>query len=383
MGGLRDKVRTLTARAAAWRLPVRISAPSRDEWFAAGLSTLAFGLVLGLATGPVGGPGIIFPAFAAPVAETVSEGEDEVALPTLGAPAGSNGGPSLAAVPPPAPAAPAPAPAPPVPSEPPTGSGGGGGGSGGGDDGGDEQRDGLPITATVVSTAVTGKSYAVADEAGNLFTIYGNGVPGVGDRIGTSIEPLANGTFLEISDRRLLGERSSAAMRGIVSYLDPESGIVVLSSRGVSIALEGSRVFEQEIEALREGASAEAEVEMVEPDPEDPEAPAEAEPEPDFSIVSLDASFYEGSPIELTGKLKDLDRPERLATFAADSGGLLEAEVDAVAPNGLELASLKVGFTYSVTLREGSGGALRIAGLSPAWGQRPANDPALAFGEHG
>lgn len=379
MARLIVKVRNLLAKARAWRLPVRVAAPSRDEWFAAGLSTLALGLVLGLATGPVGGAGVIFPAFAAPVADAVPEGGDGVALPTLGSPAGSTREQTLTSVPPPSPApspAPAPAPAPspaPAPTPNPTDSGGGGGD-------GEEQDEGLPITATVVSVAITGKSYAVADSAGNLFTVFGNGVPGVGDRIETSIEPLVNGTFAELADRELLGRSTSASIRGVISYLDPESSIVVVSSRGVSIALDGSSVFAEQPDELREGASADAEVQMVEPEP-DPQP--ESEPLPDFSIVSLDASFYEGSPIELTGRLKDLDRPGRLATFAADSGGLLEAEVEAIVPNGLDLASLKLGFTYSVTVREGSGGALRITGLSPAWGQKPANDPALAFGEHG
>lgn len=379
MARLIVKVRNLLARARAWRLPVRVAAPSRDEWFAAGLSTLALGLVLGLATGPVGGAGVIFPAFAAPVADAVPEGGDGVALPTLGSPAGSTREQTLTSVPPPSPApspAPAPAPAPspaPAPTPNPTDSGGGGGD-------GAEQDEGLPITATVVSVAITGKSYAVADSAGNLFTVFGNGVPGVGDMIETSIEPLVNGTFAELADRELLGRSTSASIRGVISYLDPESSIVVVSSRGVSIALDGSSVFAEQPDELREGASAEAEVQMVEPEPE---PQPESEPLPDFSIVSLDASFYEGSPIELTGRLKDLDRPGRLATFAADSGGLLEAEVEAIVPNGLDLASLKLGFTYSVTVREGSGGALRITGLSPAWGQKPANDPALAFGEHG
>lgn len=379
MARLIVKVRNLLARARAWRLPVRVAAPSRDEWFAAGLSTLALGLVLGLATGPVGGAGVIFPAFAAPVADAVPEGGDGVALPTLGSPAGSTRGQTLTSVPPPSPApspAPAPAPAPspaPAPTPNPTDSGGGGGDE-------EEQDEGLPITATVVSVAITGKSYAVADSAGNLFTVFGNGVPGVGDRIETSIEPLVNGTFAELADRELLDRSTSASIRGVISYLDPESSIVVVSSRGVSIALDGSSVFAEQPDELREGASADAEVQMVEPEP-DPQP--ESEPLPDFSIVSLDASFYEGSPIELTGRLKDLDRPGRLATFAADSGGLLEAEVEANVPNGLDLASLKLGFTYSVTVREGSGGALRITGLSPAWGQKPANDPALAFGEHG
>ena len=383
MTWLTRKARELIDRASAWQLPVRIQVPSREEVLATGLSALALGLVLGLATGPVSGPAAILPAFAAPLAEAVTTEEEEaIDLPSLGSPAGtaSGGVTTAAAVGPALQAAPATVPVPAPTPATPTPAGGGGGGGGGEGGGGDEGEgdSSIPLTATAVSVSVTGRSYGVVDGFGNMFTVFGNGAPGVGDRLRTSVEPLANGMFAETADRTLLERRSEVPMRGIVSYLDAETGVVVLSSRGVSVAVDGTGILEQPPEDLREGANVESEVEFVEL-----ESGPGGESNPGLSLVSVEATFLPDNPIELTGELNGIDRGMRIARFSADSGGVLQAEVEAVLPGALDATTLKVGFQYSVTLRRANGGALRVAGLSPAWGKRPANDPALAFGEHG
>lgn len=218
----------------------------------------------------------------------------------------------------------------------------------------------------------------MVDDFGNMFTVFGNGAPSLGDRLKTSIEPLANGMFAETGARTVLDRRSQVPMRGIVSYLDADTGIVVLSSRGVSVAVDGSGVLERPPENFREGANVESEVEFVEGEDE-----PGGEPRPGLSLVSVEATFLPNTPIELTGELNGIESETRIARFSADSGGVLEAEIEAVLPGSLDATTLKLGFQYSVTLRRASDGALRVAGLSPAWGKRSANDPGLAFGEHG
>ena len=375
------------------RLPVRVPLPSREELAAAGLSTLAVGLAIGLAIGPGINSGIFMPAIAAPLAEATDDAlDDEVPLPTLGAPAGRSGGVTTASAVPGgtpdtspvvAPPTSSPAPAPTsleTPSEPT-------GGGAGGDP--PDNPDSLPVTATVVSVSVTGKSYAVADEFGNLFSIFTGKAPALGEEVKTRISPLINGTFLEAAGRKVLGEKPEAAIRGVVSYVESQVGVMVISSRGVSIALDGKDVLADAGPNLRIAATATAKISLgsaesqeVIPTTEapDPTLPVSV-PEP--RILELELNFYEGTAVELTGRLEVLDRSTRKAKFAADSSGILASSVEALLPPEVPIDRLKVGYPYSVTLREGVDGLLSVTGFSPAWSGKSANDPEASYGEQG
>ncbi len=383
----------------AARLPVRIEVPGRDELIAAGLATLAMGLVLGLAIGPGGtGPGSLLPAYAGPlasVAPLLGDDSGESSLPTLGSPAGgtSDGGggavQTVAAVPAPdtgistttSYVEPPPADSTPV-TPAGNGGGGGGGGSGDGGDGGDEPE-GLPLTATVVGVSVTGRSYAVADDSGNLFAVYANGVPAVGDRVETGILPLANGTFVEAGTRVTKGQRATATMRGVVSFIDREAGVMVISSRGTSVPVDLDRtVVPEEGEDLAVGYDATVDVEVVEPAPpsEDPE-----EPQPSnrrLRVVSAEATPNPSSAIELTGVVKAISVEDRTFEVAADSDGLIDSVVTVEAPTSLDLSLVKTGRAYSITIRRAEEGDLRLTGLSPAFSRKAADDRTAAFGEH-
>lgn len=375
------------------RLPVRVPLPSREELAAAGLSTLAVGLAIGLAIGPGINSGIFMPAIAAPLAEATDDAlDDEVPLPTLGAPAGRSGGVTTASAVPGgtpdtspvvAPPTSTPAPAPTsleTPSEPT-------GGGAGGDP--PDNPDSLPVTATVVSVSVTGKSYAVADEFGNLFSIFTGKAPALGEEVKTRISPLINGTFLEAAGRKVLGEKPEAAIRGVVSYVESQVGVMVISSRGVSIALDGKDVLADAGPNLRIAATATAKISLgsaesqeVIPTTETPD-PTLPVPVPESRILELELNFYEGTAVELTGRLEVLDRSTRKAKFAADSSGILASSVEALLPPEVPIDRLKVGYPYSVTLREGVDGLLSVTGFSPAWSGKSANDPEASYGEQG
>ncbi|MFM9076775.1 MAG: hypothetical protein ACKORM_00860 [Solirubrobacterales bacterium] len=377
------------------KLPVRIAVPTHEEIAAAALSTLADGLADGLAVGAGLNSGSFLPAIAAPLAGVGAAGtETEAAIPELGAPAGGSGGGAVtastatgggsvtqvAAAPTTAPA-PTPVPLETTPSEPsPSGSG-----AGGGDSSGDQ--DSLPLTATVVSVSVTGKSYAVSDEYGNLFSVFAKNAPKTGDQVKTRITPLLNGTFLEASTRQVTGRKGEAEIRGVVSYLDAQTGIVVVSSRGVSLALDGREVIANAGPNLRVAATAEAKISLA-PVESAPAAPPAGEsdptgpipPSPEARILELEVNFYEGTAVELTGKLEVLDPVTRKARFAADSSGVLTGTVEATLPPEVPFGKLKVGKPYCVTLREGADGLLTLTGFSPAWSEKGANDPAESYG---
>ena len=393
MGRFGKTIEGLVTGIRDLRLPVRVPLPSREELAAAGLSTLAVGLAIGLAIGPGINSGIFMPAIAAPLAEATDDAlDDEVPLPTLGAPAGRSGGVTTASAVPGgtpdtspvvAPPTSTPAPAPTsleTPSEPT-------GGGAGGDP--PDNPDSLPVTATVVSVSVTGKSYAVADEFGNLFSIFTGKAPALGEEVKTRISPLINGTFLEAAGRKVLGEKPEAAIRGVVSYVESQVGVMVISSRGVSIALDGKDVLADAGPNLRIAATATAKISLgsaesqeVIPTTETPD-PTLPVPVPESRILELELNFYEGTAVELTGRLEVLDRSTRKAKFAADSSGILASSVEALLPPEVPIDRLKVGYPYSVTLREGVDGLLSVTGFSPAWSGKSANDPEASYGEQG
>jgi hypothetical protein len=221
------------------------------------LATLAIGLVLGLAIGPgLGDAGRVLPIISPPLAQVPTDpnvsddGESETALPVLAAPAGSDSGggapapaspaPTVVATPiapdpapepvpvdPPA----APAPEPPDTSEPPPTP--------------STEPEGLPVAGTVLASSVNGKSFSLAENTGNLQTVYSDFPPEPGERISTTVLPLVNGTFSEYGGRRTLASRERATVRGMVSYVDPELGVLVLSNRGTSLPLDGSAISDQ------------------------------------------------------------------------------------------------------------------------------------------
>lgn len=383
-------------RALAARLPVRIQVPGRDELIAAGLATLAMGLVLGLAIGPGGtGPGSLLPAYAAPFAATapiIGDDSGGSELPTLGSPAGGTQGgggaaPTVAAAPAPvdAPAVPVATTVTPVDETPVQPAGAGGDRSPSPPpDKGDEPTPALPLTATVLGVSVTGRSYAVADDAGNLFTLFANGVPAVGDRVDTGILPLSNGTFVEAGTRKSRGQRTEAKIRGVVSFIDRGLGVMVISGRGASVPVGLETGDPSPGPALPDpdpfqvGSDVEATVEVL------PTPPVGSEPESSRRLRALtaEATPNPASAIELTGVVRAVSAEARTLEVAADSDGLIDSVVTIEAPASLDLKLLRTGRAYSITVRRTSEGGLRLTGLSPAFSRKAADDRNAAFGEH-
>jgi hypothetical protein len=390
------------------------------------LATLAMGLVLGLAIGPgLGNAGRVLPIISPPLAQIPTdpnvsdEGASETALPVLAAPAGSeSGGPAPAPVTPaptvvattpvateptpePEPEEPPPAaaPAPPDTSEPvPTPS---------------TEPEGLPVAGTVLASSVNGKSFSLAENTGNLQTVYSDFPPEPGERISTTVLPLVNGTFSEYGGRRTLASRERATVRGMVSYVDPELGVLVLSNRGTSLPLDGSDVSDQllppqdpndpdALPPLSSGDWIEVRLLLVDPEPdpasasrwadasvsdgEDPEAdpdPPVEPPELSLKIESLERLDETATRIELTGKLVSLDRKAGRLVMSVDSVGLLEGSIGITTPPGFDFAGVKSGRVYSATVRRTANGDFRLTGFSPGYSGRAADDRSEIFGEQG
>ncbi len=373
------------ARVSGWQLPVRIPVPNRDDLIAMGLMTLAFGLIIGVAIGPALGKfgnagATVVPGVAATEAETPEA--DEVAgsgtgLPPLGAPAGSES-PASKSIPPPDVTASVPSadpppdssgiPADPEPDVPDTEDGYTPPEKRRNDDGNPPRAlSGTPLKGTVVSQGTTPTSYAVADDFGNVLALHAETSPPLAAKVSTRIEPLENGTFGEARKWTTDGEKAESPLRGVVSFIDPVTGWIVISNRGASIAVDAAEVIASGELEMELGSLVEGLVEFPEELREDPDSG------PLLVAIGLEAIGEPGDLLELNGRVLGVDEEAETFDLAPDSGGRLDGEIVIRMPAEFDPATLAVGRTVNATAEVSSGG-LTLTGLSDDQGRKAADD---------
>lgn len=411
-------------RIRKWRLPVRYRVPPRNDLIAFALMALAFGLMVGLAIAPGwGNAGSFGPVISLPGEEIPETGTTDTAAAEVTAdlhpPAGgeastvssdSTDSPTTASVPTSTTTTsigssvstdvPVEAPDTETPSNPYT-------------EGPDtvepepeETDEGPALTATVVGADDAG--YAVADSSGNLLYIhYPNPVtprPKVGKRIGTDITPVDNGTFVQDGALESKGSAASSKLSGMVSFIDPESGVITVSSRGVSVALAAAVAIEKtasppvlgswitasvSFSSAARAATDPASGETAEETPSgDEEAetgqdPATDEPItlPVITVKTIEAAGDPLTQIELSGPVT-WDAGSGQLAIAADSFGVLNREIAVQVPEDLALRKIEDGLVYAASADLESGGTLTLAGLSANYSLKAAGDQAQAFGTH-
>ena len=397
---MKRRYETLRARAAAWRLPVRIPVPNRDNLIAMGLMALAFGLMVGVAIGPALGAasnavaGVVAPLAAAPPpAETedttLTDTADGV---TLGSPAGSAVASSTTSTD--------------SSGRPGDGGGSSGFGSGSGyastdtpetDDGVNEEPAKIPsepetpepepeepVEGTELKGVVVGvdrgeTGYDVADSSGNVLALHASEPPAVGESVVTRIEPLANGTFGEVGAPKAAGLKTKTKLRGTVSWIDPVTKIAVLSSRGSSLAVDLGRLPESESAAIPLGGPAEAVVLLG--------APVTAEDgsvRPGLIAESLKVT---GDPLEsfdLNGVIRETGAGPsgRQLSVSIDGAGIVALDLAVDTQEDFDPAVVTPGKTYNLSVELRPDGTLRLTGLSADYSRKVAGDTAGAYGTH-
>ena len=442
-------------RIRDWRLPVRYKVPPRNDLIAFALMALAFGLMVGLAIAPGwGNAGSARAVIGLPTEEADDSGATGVTGTTVAALQPPAGGESTS-----------------------TGNGGGAGstpvtpsgdstvtstpittGTDTGDDGSDtpttptdnndnysdppaseepsDPGDEEPgLSATVVGADNAG--YAVADSAGNLLYIHypnpASTEPKVGKRIATDIQPVDNGTFVQSDALESKGSASSSKLSGVVSFIDPDSGVITVSSRGVSVAVNAEKAMEKSASppvlgswvtgtidfpfatgsrlvgtgrrltdrAPRGAANSTPSIspqseeepigeQPVEEEPVDDETsddpaddPVEEEPItiPAITVKSIEATGDPLTQIEMTGPVS-WDSETRQLTISADGFGVLNREVVIGVLKKMALKGIEDGLNYAASIDLGTSGALSLAGLSANFSLDAAGDPKQAFGTH-
>jgi hypothetical protein len=174
--------------------------------------TSAGGAVAGSAGG--GGGAVASGGLAAPTGNVAAPAPRVVNRGGGAAPAA----PAAAAV---APSAPAPAPttpaqpttpaAPPPPAEDPT------------------------VAGTVIHLFHEAHGYTVATKEGELIALHATDKePKLGDKLKTTVKPLANGTFKQLKPK-VTGHSDTSSFHGTVTFADQQSGVYSVSAPGVSL----------------------------------------------------------------------------------------------------------------------------------------------------
>jgi hypothetical protein len=406
--GLLDRIRD-------WRLPVRYQVPPRNDLIAFALMALAFGLMVGLAIAPgwgeagTTGPVIALPAEEPETGSTGETGPETVAdlqppaggESTVGTGAGndltassdtSTDGPDLTSIDTSTSSDDEPAqeddsdtPNKNYAEDPDA--------TDQDDDESDEEDESGPaLVATVVGADQAG--YAVADSAGNLLYVHNPDATTVGPKVGRSvgidIEPVANGSFVQSGALVAKGPVSKTKLSGVVSFIDPDSGVVTISSRGVSVAVAAATALKKSIAQPQLGSWATATVSLAKAQPAsiadgaDETEPVLAEDPiavPAITAKSLETSGDPMSEIEVSGPVA-WDPTSRTVTIGADGFGSLNREIPIRVPKKLALKGIKAGLGYAASASIGSSGDLSLTGLSANYSLKAAADPKQAFGTH-
>lgn len=266
------------------------------------------------------------------------------------------------------------------------------------EDPGEEPEAEPALVATVVG--VNDAGYAVADSSGNLLFIHlatdSAVAPKVGRKIGTGIEPLDNGTFVQLGGVENRGGRTTTPLSGMVSWIDPESGVMTVSGRGASVAIDAAKVIAGMAEPPTVGSwvtgvvafgGAKSSTRAESPATgETTEAPAEETAPDPITLPDIVArSFGEpGAPvsqIDLSGPVS-WDSGSRILTIAADGFDALNREVEIAVPKTLPLKGIEDGMIYAASADIETDGSLTLAGLSANSNREAASDQKQAFGTH-
>lgn len=378
------------------RLPFRVQVPDRNDLIAYALATLAVGLMVGLAIGPmVSGaasvttliiPGTTEPEAKGTVTETVAM------VPSLNSPAGSEaptssgGGSTLVSDPAPAsppdpvdvptddsaaddysepvppPDEPKPDPEPEKPDPEP-----------------EPEPEGVLLEGTVLANSPSTKTYWL-NAGGDLTTVFAATVPDPGLVVSTRVTPLSNGTLAESDDRSAVDISRESVLKAVVSHLDPATGVLVLSGRGASLPVYSPEAVN--LEGVEVGNRVEANLRLNVPDPEN-FSTAGFDPAEELPIQLEQVRKLADLPeIELTGKLVATDPATGLITLSSDSTGLLGSTIDLATPEGFPIETLVIGRLYSASAVRTEEAGLQLVGFSPVSGKAAADDPSLAFGTH-
>ena len=240
------------------------------------------------------------------------------------------------------------------------------------------EPDGVLLEGTVLANSPSTKTYWV-NSGGDLVTIFASTVPDPGLVVSTRVLPLSNGTLTESDGRSAVDIAKTSQLKAVVSYVNPNAGLVVLSGRGASLPVYAADPAN--LSGVEQGSTVDAGLRLDVPDPENFVSRAGVDPsELSIQLESIE-TVAAAEEIDLTGRLVSVDVEKSLISMVVDSTDQIDSTVELLVPSDFPFDSFKVGRSYSATATRVDG-TLQLVGFSPATGKAAANDPARAFGTH-
>ena len=194
----------------------------------------------------------------------------------------------------------------------------------------------------------------------------------------TRIEPLANGTFAEVGERKAAGLKTKSKLRGTVTWIDPMARLAVVSSRGSSLAVDLEVVAEGEIAGLVTGSSVDSVVTLGEPVAGEEGAATR----PGLVVESLESTGDALEGFDLNGQVTIPEGTARELEVSADGAGLIPAVITVRTPRDFDPELVTDGETYNLSVERGADGELSLTGLSADHSVKAAGDAAGAYGTH-
>jgi hypothetical protein len=262
------------------------------------------------------------------------------------------------------------------------------------------ETEAVELAGTVVHVNPAAGSYTLATKGGELVSLHAAKLPPAGSKFSVEGMPLTNNTFAE-EERERAGAATKATLRGVVTYVDPDSAdpAYTVSGRGSSILVHVAPEPAPQLPAL--GAYATVGVGIQKAPAAEPALPAPAEappaeaptcvpdpglapPAPPAKIVVQRQLSTEPEPatyVDLAGIVSAVCPATGQLLISADDLREGEADLLLAVPTGIKTAKLKVGDSVLATATVGEDAALTLAGLASDERTKGAEDAASAQGD--
>jgi len=234
-----------------------------------------------------------------------------------------------------------------------------------------QPNDESDLAGTVVHTNPAAGSYTLATAQGEMIAVHTAKLPDPGVKVRATIRHLANGSMSEVK-RTDKGSERTAKLGGTVTYMAEDGKSYVVSVRGVSLLVTAPDVTAGERPKLRSLVTLGVRL-------EDP--PSGVKPPVILRETTLKLEGDATGPVELEGKVGEVNDAARTITLSADDRGDTRKDLTLTVPGAIDLGRFKRGDVLIAGADITPQGAYKLTGSWQDGDLRRADDPVNAQGD--
>jgi hypothetical protein len=235
----------------------------------------------------------------------------------------------------------------------------------------EEQLETTALIGTVVHANSAAGSYALAIEGGELVPVHAPKLPQPGAKLAIEALQLANGTFVEDEQPKRSGKAARAAIRGVVTFVDPDpaSPAYTVSGRGASLLVQAPPNPSGAVPALPVlGSRVDVDVAI----------------EPEAILLQRQVEVEAGEPstyLDLAGIYGGLSPETGQLLLSADGTRSAEADLALTVPASIKTHLLRKGDSFVATATVEPDGSLELAGIASDEHRKGAEEASSAQGD--